>query len=155
MKEVRQAARAVLLDPDDRVLLVRYVNPDTGATFWTTPGGGLGEGETLEACLRRELREEAGLAEFEAGPVVWTRREVFPWAGRILDQHEHFFVVHVSSFVPRPSVVLADEDVFELRWWTLEQLEGSDEAFYPSRLAALVRDLVESGPPPQPIDAGL
>lgn len=67
---IRQAVRAVLLDPDDRILLVRYVSPDTGATFWTTPGGGLHPDESPGEALRRELQEEAGLDEFEPGPVI-------------------------------------------------------------------------------------
>ena len=37
---IRSAARAVVLDPDDRVLLVRFVFPNTGER-WALPGGGL------------------------------------------------------------------------------------------------------------------
>lgn len=155
MTVVRPAVRAVVLDAEDRVLLMRFVNPDTGATFWTTPGGGLDDGETLEDGLRRELREEAGLDDFVPGPVIWTRREVFPWAGRTLDQRETFVLVRVPSFDVRPTVDLAAEDVHEHRWWTVDELEASDEIFYPSRLAALLHDLLENGPPPEPIDAGV
>ena len=67
-----------MLDPDDRILLVRFVNPETGEEFWATPGGGLDPGEDFETGLRRELREETGLEDLEIGPVVWTRRHVFP-----------------------------------------------------------------------------
>jgi len=45
--------------------------------------------------------------------------------------------------------------VFELRWWALAELEEADETFAPSRLPELVRELVENGPPAEPIDAGL
>jgi hypothetical protein len=33
-----------------------------------------------------------------------------------------------------------------LRWWTLGELETTDERFAPSNLPALVRQLVEEGP---------
>jgi ADP-ribose pyrophosphatase YjhB (NUDIX family) len=152
---IRKAVRAVLLDPDDRILLVRFREPETGATFWTTPGGGLDPGETLEDGLRRELREEAGLEKFEVGPTLWTRREVFRWAGRTVDQRETFVLVRVPPFEVRPTVDLAAEDVHGHRWWTVAEIEASDETVYPTRLASLVRGLLERGPPPEPFDAGV
>jgi ADP-ribose pyrophosphatase YjhB (NUDIX family) len=152
---IRKAVRAVLLDPDNRVLLVLFREPETGATFWTTPGGGLDAGETLENGLRRELREEAGLEEFETGPLLWTRREVFRWAGQTVDQRETFILVSVPVFEVRPTVDLAAEDVHGHRWWTVGELEASEETVYPTRLAALLRDLLEHGPPPKPFDAGV
>ena len=38
---VRLAARVVLPDPDDRVLLMRYDDGPPNGSHWTTPGGGL------------------------------------------------------------------------------------------------------------------
>lgn len=46
--------RAVLLDSDDRVALVRHTYTDQ----WYLPGGGVKKGESMEAALRRELEEE-------------------------------------------------------------------------------------------------
>jgi 8-oxo-dGTP diphosphatase len=154
---VREAARALVLDPNDRVLLVRFVNPDTGAEFWTTPGGGVDPGESLESALRRELREETGLDDVEFGPVVWTRREVFPWVGKTLDQREQVVLVRVPAFEPRPQFSreqLAAEAVHEVRWWTLAEIEASDATFYPTRLAHFLRELLTAGPPAEPIDVG-
>jgi ADP-ribose pyrophosphatase YjhB (NUDIX family) len=154
----REAARALVLDPDDRVLLVRFVNPETGQAFWATPGGGIDSGEALEEELRRELREETGLEDVELGPVVWTRREEFVWAGRKLRQSERIVLVRTPSFEPQPQLSvaqLAAEGVHEVRWWTLAELESSRAAFYPRRLAQFLRQLLEAGPPAEPIDVGL
>ncbi|MEV6704312.1 NUDIX hydrolase [Micromonospora wenchangensis] len=57
---VRRSVRAVLLDEDDRLVLIKRIKP--GQTpYWTTPGGGLESTDvSLEAALRRELHEELG-----------------------------------------------------------------------------------------------
>jgi 8-oxo-dGTP pyrophosphatase MutT (NUDIX family) len=154
---LRPAARALVLDPNDRVLLVRYVNPDTGGHFWTTPGGGIKPAESLEDAIRRELREETGL-DAELGPMIWTRREVYVWAGMTIDQPEQFILVRAPEFEPQPDIGLEGleaEDVHELRWWTLEELEASEAVFYPTRLAHFLRQLIEQGPPHEPIDVGV
>jgi 8-oxo-dGTP diphosphatase len=46
-------------DDEGRVLLLRHTYRP--ARPWGLPGGGLRSGETLEDCLRREMREETGL----------------------------------------------------------------------------------------------
>ena len=154
--EVRHAARAVVLDPDDRILLVRWVNEDNGVDTWLTPGGGIEPGEDAETALRRELREEAGLESYEAGRTIWTRRHSFPWYGRTIDQRETFVLVRVPTFEPRPDPFAVDaEGVEEVRWWTLAELEASAATFAPRNLAALLRDLLEGGPPAEPRDVGV
>jgi 8-oxo-dGTP diphosphatase len=155
---VREAVRALVLDPDGRTLLVRFVNPDTGDHFWTTPGGGIDPGESPQETIRRELREETGLEDPEIGPVIWTRREVFPWAGQTVDQREQVVLVRTPAFEPRPGLGverLAAEDVHEVRWWTLDEVERSDAVFYPTRMARFLRELLENGPPAEPIDVGI
>jgi ADP-ribose pyrophosphatase YjhB (NUDIX family) len=155
---VREGMRALLLDPDDRVLLVRFVNPETGEEFWATPGGGVDAGEDPETALRRELLEETGLEEIELGPFVWTRRHVFDWAGRTVDQRERYALVRVQAFEPRPALTaaqLADEGVHELRWWTLGELAESDANFAPRRIVRFLRQLLEEGAPAAPIDVGV
>ena len=150
----RSAVRAVVLDRDDRVLLVEF--RDTAGQVWVaTPGGGLQEGESEEAALRRELVEEAGLVEFELGPEIWTRETVFAWMRRILHQRERFRLVRVEQHAPEPTVDLRAELVAGLRWWTIDELETTTLTLAPARLPELLRDLLRNGPPAEPFDAGL
>ena len=54
-------AAAALVDGDGRVLLTRRPPGKPMAGLWEFPGGKLGAGETPEAALIRELREELGI----------------------------------------------------------------------------------------------
>jgi len=153
----RIAARAIVLDPDDRILLVFFLQPDTGTSWWATPGGALDPGETHEDALRRELLEETGIVAPFA-PCVWVREHAFDWGPHFLRQIERYYLVRVGSTELAPQLTpeqLKAEDVHELRWWTLGEIEDSAEDFAPRRLATLLRDLLETGPPPEPIDAGV
>jgi len=69
---LREAARAVLLDADDRVLLLRY---DENGEFWATPGGSLENGEDHATATVRELGEELGIDDkaIELGPQLAER----------------------------------------------------------------------------------
>jgi 8-oxo-dGTP diphosphatase len=153
---IRPAARAIVLDPDDRVLLVRFEFPD--AEVWATPGGGLDEGESHEQAIRRELDEEAGLDDVELGPVVWTRTHLQPFGqGRWDGQSERYFLVRTPVFDPSPRLTWAElrlEGVTAIRWWTPDELEASDMLFAPRRLPQLVRSLLDDGPPAEAVDVG-
>jgi len=150
----RPAVRAVVLDADDRILLTRFENPVTHAVWWATAGGGVDEGESEEAALRRELREEAGLADVEIGPVVWTRESVFAWDRRLLHQRERIHLVRVDAHEPKPTIDVAAEGVTDVRWWSLDELAASDERLVPRDLAPRLRELLRDGPPREPVEVG-
>jgi 8-oxo-dGTP pyrophosphatase MutT (NUDIX family) len=154
---LRPAARVILVDDDDRVLLVCFDFPGE-PPVWATVGGGLEPGETHEVAALRELAEEAGLEGVELGPPVWTRTHVFPlgvdWDG----QTEVYFLVRTLPFEPRPHHTweqLSAENVIAIRWWTLAELEAADVLFAPRRLPALLRELLLHGPPTEPVEVGV
>jgi 8-oxo-dGTP diphosphatase len=154
---IRPAARAVVLDPADRILLVRFEFPR--ASVWATPGGGVDPGETHEDAIRRELGEELGLEDAELGPWIWTREHVFPFESGLWDgQAERFALVRTVEFEPAPRFSveqLRAEYVTGMRWWTPAELEASDEVFAPRRLPELVAALLRDGPPGEPFDVGV
>jgi double-stranded uracil-DNA glycosylase len=150
----RPSARALVVDRHDRTLLVLF-RDETGQTWWATPGGGAHKGENAEQTIRRELAEEAGLREFELGPEIWTREHTFAWYGRIYRQRERIHFVRVDGHEPAPTIDLAAEHVHDVRWWTLAELESTDEELVPRTFAARFRELLEHGPPSAPIDVGI
>ena len=137
--EEREAVRAVVVDESRRVLLLSWEN--SAGRWWITPGGGLLAGETEEAALRRELLEEVGLTDFTLGPLVYERTHVLPWGKRLLRQHERYHLVRVASLAVEPTIDLAPENVTGHRWWTLDELDATDERIAPPQLATLVRSL--------------
>ena len=154
---LRQAVRALVIDPEERVLLVRFEFPT--ATVWALPGGGVEAGEDAHAAIRRELVEEAGLNDAVLGPEIWHRRHVAPFPGGRWDgQEERIFLVRAPAFTPRPALseaALRAEYVTAIRWWTRAELAATDAQMRPTRLAALLDALLRDGPPPAPIDAGI
>ena len=145
----RIAARVVLLDPGDRVLLMRYAWPDSGRRFWTTPGGGLRPGETYEQAVRREIVEETGITGIQVGPAVWQRKAEFDFGPRRLLVYERFFLALTAVVDLHPGVVAEHEreGILEHRWWAPAELAEAPDAIYPARFPELLRRLVAEGPP--------
>lgn len=157
----RHAARVVLLDHDDRILLLSGVDPDGTAParrWWITPGGGLESDEDPAAAAVRELAEETGLHLDPAdlvGP-LWRRTAEFVFVGNRLRQHEVFFAAR------RPgddSAAIAPEMVTDVeartltghRWWSFADLGSTDEDVYPPTLASRLPELrsaLTTGRPP-------
>jgi 8-oxo-dGTP diphosphatase len=155
---IREAARVVVLDHDDRVLLTRFEFRD-GRQVWTTVGGGVEPGETYEDAARRELVEEAGLEVESVGPCIWTRDHLIPDPISFDMQRERFFLVRAPAFEPRPALSWAElnaEGMTAIRWWTVGEIVAAEETrFGPRRLGSLLRLLLERGPPAEPIDVGV
>ena len=154
-KPLRRGVRAILLDDADRILLVRFAV--YGRTWWGPPGGGVEAGEDDREALARELREELGLHGPAIGPCLWTRTHWFAGMPRHGGQEETAYIVRSHAFDPAPESAqdLLAEGVDGLRWWTLDELEASRETFAPRRFPALVRDLLDHGAPPRPLDVGV
>ena len=163
---IREAVRALVLDPDDRVLLVRFEFP-TG-TRWALPGGGLEPGEHHLDALHRELAEEVGLVEAVIGPQIWERLHIVPFIGDAFDgQRERIHLVRTAAFEPCPHLTweqMNAEYVFELRWWTLTEItdasstaraESDRPLFAPAALDEHLRELLRDGVPNAPVDVGV
>jgi len=144
----REAIRAIILTPENEVLLLRIHLPDSKERFWwITPGGGLEPGESVEAGLKRELREELGLDDYEVGPLVWRRQHTFNWGSKRIRQNERYYIVHADHFEPRMSDPNEAKVLDRFRWWPVAELADSSEPLTPLSLADIVaRYLVEGAP---------
>jgi ADP-ribose pyrophosphatase YjhB (NUDIX family) len=112
----RPGARVVVLDGDDRVLLLRYEDPNL---HWLLPGGGLEPGETPEQGAARELREEVGLDGVRLDPLNWTREFIARWGGATYHTREEYFAVRAPAGFEVVHLTEADAT----RWWSVREIE--------------------------------
>lgn len=68
---------AAVIERDGRVLVTRRLEGSHLSGCWEFPGGKCDPGETHEACLARELREELGV-EAQIGPELLVTEHAYP-----------------------------------------------------------------------------
>ena len=142
---LRRAGRVIVLDPKDRVLLFRYDDSPPNGRHWSTPGGGLDEGEDYRTGARRELFEETGWNDVPLGPEVHERTVVMGYGDAIVRQHERFFLARVEAADREFGEVAAmhvSDGITAWHWWTLAEMDATDEAIWPPGLADLIRRLL-------------
>ena len=95
---------AAVVTDHDRCFLTRRQQGAHLEGYWEFPGGKCHEGESLEACLRRELKEELGV-EVTIGEEVFTVTHQYPDR----EVELHFFA---CTFLNSPVPLLGQE----MRW---------------------------------------
>jgi 8-oxo-dGTP pyrophosphatase MutT (NUDIX family) len=135
---VRRAARLLVLDADDALLLIEGFDPDDpgAGTWWFTPGGGLEADESFEDAARRELREETGAIAGDLVEVGSERYAEFAFGGQQFRQTERFFAVRLARFDPVATELTDLERRSHLRprWWTLAEFDAERPVAFPPDL---------------------
>ncbi|HEY0263818.1 MAG TPA: NUDIX domain-containing protein [Granulicella sp.] len=146
----RPAARWILLDPQDRVLLFRFdakEGPLVGFRFWATPGGAVEPGESFAEAACRELREETGL-ELPADKCVHTHEvELRLFDGDLVRAEERFFLGRVGSCGLSDSLMTDEERrvIAEHRWWSVDELRATTEKIFPEMLVEIMERIASEG----------
>ena len=143
----RLASRLLIVDDTDRVLLFRYVHragPLIGQDFWSTPGGGLEEGETFTQAAIRELTEETGIEIdiADLGPEVGHRvvDSQLP-DGEYVTADEHYFLIRTSETSLKQDgwTALERSILSDAMWWSEDDLLTTTATVYPEDLVEMLR----------------
>jgi 8-oxo-dGTP pyrophosphatase MutT (NUDIX family) len=142
---VRLAGRVIAIDPAGRVLLFHYDDPPPKGDHWTTPGGGVEGDEDFYQAAGREVVEETGWTDVAIAPAEVLVDVNVQWSGsrgELVRQHDHYFIGRVPD-ERRPlgdvAAMHVSDGISGHRWWTLAELDATDEHIYPEELADLVR----------------
>ncbi len=148
----RRAARAILIDDQGRLLLIKRSKPGQ-ESYWTTPGGGVQDSDrSIEAALYRELSEELGAQAVGASEVFQ-----FSAPSGVGIAVQHFFVARLTTLdesarsgpeFSDPSQGGYDLDRNDLRGGELSSINLKPTAlkeFIQANLETLLADTVTSG----------
>lgn len=158
---VRESARAVLLNRDERLLLFQFSfpgitqpgSPDDGP-LWVTVGGAVEPGESDQQTLRREIWEETGIDSFDVGPLVWVREIELVEHGTPLTSRERYYLVRLSD---NPQITLANFSQWEqdnchgYRWFSVDELVSERLSFRPPQMGLYLRELLDGRVPTEPL----
>jgi 8-oxo-dGTP pyrophosphatase MutT (NUDIX family) len=150
----RQTVKLLLVDRDDRLLLIRGRDGATGLTHWYPVGGGIEGDESHHEAAVREAWEETGVELRVGGEPVWTREAQYSFSGSTWDVHETWLRYRVEHFDPAPARLSEHEaeSIVGFRWWTADELAASAESVFPAHLGPLYAGLLTDGPPVEPVD---
>jgi len=121
---------AAVIERDGRFLVTRRLKDTHLSGYWEFPGGKCEAGESLDACLARELREELEVEAHVGEEMLVTTHA---YAERSVELH--FFRCDLQG-EPRP--VLGQE----MRWVPREELATLE---FPPADAELIQQLTRSG----------
>lgn len=151
----RRTVRVLVQDPAGRVLLFRDSDPNTGASWWITPGGGIDDGESELDAVVRELAEETGrvVAPGEVHGPLARRHVVHGYSDRIVEQDDAFYAVRTAAFAVATDGYTDEEKVTMLghRWWRPSDLASSGELIWPAVLPDLLAVVEDEASWPVPI----
>ena len=124
MKKIQPVVLGVLRNKNRYLLTKRNDRLHHYHGKWQLPGGGLDFGESLEDCVRREMREELALAieEVRLIPQIYHRVYKDEWHGVLIS--------FLHEFTMEPAKIILNEEASEYGWFTIEEAQQLDSFPY-------------------------
>ena len=108
---------AAILENDGRIIIAQRKRSDHLSGKWEFPGGKIEPGETPQACLARELKEE-----FDIGVTIGE------YLGSNIHHYDHISIVLMVYRAAWISGTITMNDHKAYRWITVDQLNDFDFA---------------------------
>ena len=104
----------MIITKDDKVLLMKRKGPH-GTGTWSTPGGHLDVGETLEGCAAREAKEEVGVEVVDIRFRAVTN-DIFE------SEEKHYITIWMEGTPTGEPRIAAEREVEEIGWFAWDAL---------------------------------
>jgi 8-oxo-dGTP pyrophosphatase MutT (NUDIX family) len=162
----RQSVKVLLLNPKNQLLLMHVDDPKTRSSdgkyhgsFWAPIGGGIKFPETAQQAAVREVFEETGiqLKDRELGPMVWYGEFDLILDAKMTHIKQFYFVARTKQTETSLSNLTQSEKktVKKLHWFSLKELQESDEVFFPVVLLDFLPDILAGKYPKEPLELDL
>lgn len=137
----RLAARVLVLDAEDRLLLFHFT-PGDRKPYWATAGGELDPEEDFPTAARRELLEETGFSASVHGPFADRETDFTTFSGEPVHAVEQYFAVRVAGGPINDDGHTEGERSYMVshRWWAMDEWLMAGERVYPRDIAELWRE---------------
>lgn len=140
----RLAARVLVLDEEDRLLLFHFTPGDRKA-YWATAGGECDPGEDFPTAARRELFEETGFVAAVHGPFAHRETDFLTFDGEPVHAVEDYFVARVPGGPINDDGHTDGERSYMVshRWWAMDEWISAGERVYPPDIVDLWRTAMD------------
>ena len=125
------AAGGVVINDEGRILMIFRRGK------WDLPKGKLEEGELIEDCAEREVKEETGLSDIKLEKFLLTTYHTYSEKGKSIlkDTHWYLFRAHgIQDVNPQ-----TEEDIMKIEWVYPSELPG-----YTNNTYELIRDVLRA-----------
>lgn len=112
---VLEAAGGLITNPAGEVLMIFRRGK------WDLPKGKWDDGETIEECAVREVREETGLHSIALGPKITETFHYYPHKGRKVLKHSHWYKMDFTG--TELTVPQIEEDIMDIEWVKQENVD--------------------------------
>jgi len=119
-----EAAGGVVRDALGRYLLIFRRG------YWDLPKGKVDDGERLEECAIREVREETGLTSLHVKETLLTTYHVYNHEGMRILKSSHWF--HMDFVGKETAVPQIEEDIERTEWFSRAEVAEKLKNAYPS-----------------------
>ncbi len=123
----RIRSAALIINDENKILMVLHRHPKTNQEWWVPPGGGLKAGEDMFSNAKRETKEETGI-DVELDRLIYLREFV----DREYDVHNIELFILAKSYqgeITLDNLVVEDDDYYFIKnvsWLSEQELQKLD-----------------------------